>query len=474
MITRIEIDGFKTFQEFALDLSPLQVIVGPNGVGKSNLFDGLQLLSKLAREDLRSAFSQMRGDARELFTIQPDGTPVKRMKLAVEMLVNRTVSDDWGATEELRYPRMRYELSIVRQPDQIGLDRLYVTHESLAPIPRQKDRWTQWLGLATGSGWIPKMTGGRTPFISTENEQGKSTLTLHQDNRPGRRHLVAEQAERTVLSGVQNTEFPHAFAVAEEMRAWRFLQINPEVLRLPSPMIGSTTMNSDGKFLAVVLARLQAADRSILNEISLDLANLVSGIAHIEVEADRTRDQFVIWATMSDGRRFSSRVLSDGTLRMLALITLKNDPDYEGVLCFEEPENGVHPYRLSKIGQLLKDLSTDFAQEGEHELPLRQVLCNTHSPVFINDPSILPYVLFAHTASRVDPKSRTSQQVTRITPVQTDPLQPVLFPISPEERAYTLSEVRDYLESGNPEEALQSIGLPYRQNGDAVTESALA
>ena len=36
--------------------------------------------------------------------------------------------------------------------------------------------------------------------------------------------------------------------------------------------------------------------------------------------------------------RFSSRVLSDGTLRMLALATLKNDPEHQGVLCFEEPE----------------------------------------------------------------------------------------------------------------------------------------
>jgi len=39
MITRIEIDGFKTFRNFSLELAPLQVIVGLNGAGKSNLFD---------------------------------------------------------------------------------------------------------------------------------------------------------------------------------------------------------------------------------------------------------------------------------------------------------------------------------------------------------------------------------------------------------------------------------------------------
>ena len=52
MITRIEIDGFKSFQDFKVDLSPFQVIVRANGVGKSNLFDALHVLSHLADTDL--------------------------------------------------------------------------------------------------------------------------------------------------------------------------------------------------------------------------------------------------------------------------------------------------------------------------------------------------------------------------------------------------------------------------------------
>jgi len=47
LITQIEIDGFKTFKDFKVELAPFQVIVGPNGSGKSNLFDALQLLSHL-------------------------------------------------------------------------------------------------------------------------------------------------------------------------------------------------------------------------------------------------------------------------------------------------------------------------------------------------------------------------------------------------------------------------------------------
>ena len=138
MITRVEIDGFKTFRNFTLDLAPLQVIVGPNGAGKSNLFDALQLLAQLAGEvDLRTAFQQLRGEAGELFTIKADGQRADRLCLAVEMLVAPTVQDSWGAQAALRYTRLRYELAISRRTDEQGLERLYVEHEALAPIPRR-------------------------------------------------------------------------------------------------------------------------------------------------------------------------------------------------------------------------------------------------------------------------------------------------------------------------------------------------
>src|SRR5881275_2865420 len=61
MITKIELDGFKTFKDFKVELAPFQVIVGPNGAGKSNLFDALQLLSRLADADLAHVSDDMRG-----------------------------------------------------------------------------------------------------------------------------------------------------------------------------------------------------------------------------------------------------------------------------------------------------------------------------------------------------------------------------------------------------------------------------
>ena len=124
----------------------------------------------------------------------------------------------------------------------------------------------------------------------------------------------------------------------------------------------------------------------------------------------------------------TARVLSDGTLRMLALATLKNDPQHRGVLCFEEPENGVHPSRLKNIAHLLQELATDFQDESQIDLPLRQLLVNTHSPTFISQTNISKVLLFADIATRVEPQNRAipPQRVTRIVQV-TKPYEQLNF-----------------------------------------------
>ncbi len=459
MITRLEIDGFKTFHHFDLSLAPFQVIVGMNGVGKSNVFDALRLLARLADTDLRTAFQDLRGEAGELFTILADGTPKDTIKIAVDLFVDRHVKDSWGAEAELKYTRLRYELAIQRRADAQGLARLYVTNESLKPIPRQDDHWIkQYLGKESGI-WLPRLSGGRSsPFISTVYDQENNTIALHQDSRSGLQKSVAEQVERTMLSGVLNTEFPHAFAVREEMRSWNFLQLNPEILRQHSSMVAPSFLSPDGSNLPSTLARIESEEPHALTDISRDLANLVPGILAIEIEKDQARDRYLIRAQMQDGQSFSSRVLSDGTLRLLALVTLKHDPNHRGVLCFEEPENGVHPFRLEQMANMLQSLTTDFSDPEEQPLPLRQLLVNTHSPVFASQSEVRHNLLFAQMVPRVIPGQKNeSIRVTRIEPVLPPGKQLQWETTSQQERQYTLEQVLDYLRSADVYEAIADM-----------------
>lgn len=457
MITQIEINGFKTFQDFNLELGPFQVIVGVNGTGKSNLFDALRLLSRLANDDLRTAFQDLRGEAGELFRLLPDGQPTNRIQMAVELFIDRHIKDSWGAVSELKFTRLRYEVHIERRPDERGLERLYVTLERLTPLARGDDAWLRrYLGKEKRV-WLPELRGGRSsPFISTTEKDGLATISLHQDGHGGGKSSVAERVERTILSGVTNNEFPHVFAVREEMRSWRFLQLNPEVLRQPGAMLAPTIVAPDGSNLPSALARMQREDSLLLNDVSRDLANLVPGITGVEIEEDPARDRYLIRARTDDGNTFSSRVLSDGTLRMLALVALKNDPQHQGVLCFEEPENGVHPFRLGQMAQLLRDLTTDLSDPEQHHLPLRQLLVNTHSPVFAGQPEVSDCLLFAQMVQRVHPgKNGQAARITQITPVDTHP-QPRLD-LSNEEKQYTLNQVIRYLESASVHEAIAAL-----------------
>lgn len=88
MLTRIKIDGFKTFEKFSLDLVPLTAVVGPNASGKSNLFDAIRFLSLLSQYDIRTAMQDLRGLPEELFRLTTKGSS-KRITFAIKVLLER-------------------------------------------------------------------------------------------------------------------------------------------------------------------------------------------------------------------------------------------------------------------------------------------------------------------------------------------------------------------------------------------------
>jgi len=75
--------------------------------------------------------------------------------------------------------------------------------------------------------------------------------------------------------------------------------------------------------------------------------------------------------------------LSDGTLRFLVLAALAIDPEAKGVICVEEPENGIHPERIPAMVHLLREIAVNPDYPIDTDNPLRQVIVNTHSPAVI-------------------------------------------------------------------------------------------
>jgi predicted ATPase len=460
MITRIELDGFKTFKDFEVELGPFEVIVGANGSGKSNLFDALRLLSALVRFPLDRAMQGTRGETDQLFTILPNKKLVDTMRLAVELLVEPRVTDNLGEEVELKCTRLRYELKLhhVKINKESDIERIRIEEETLKPILPENDSWSRKHGLSVEKGWLPKVPNGYTlpsAFIYTDQANGKKMLHLSRDGESGDHSSVAEKAETTMLSTVTtNGEFPHALAVRQEMRDWRFLQLNVEELRA-SRFVRSRLFNStESMDLVSTLSRL---DPHILKDVSRDLVNLVPGMLKVEViKRERLSNEREILVTTEDGRTFSWQMLSDGTLRLLALATLRNDPKHRGLLAFEEPENGVHPAALGELAQLLRTLATDFSQSYKEGQPLQQLIVNTHSPWFISQPQIREVsegILFAYIVTHIE-QGQPSLRVTRITPVKNrQELKNKTNNNGSQQYFYTLTQVKKYLNTDNIIEA---------------------
>lgn len=466
MITYIKIHGFKSFHNFEMVFTPLTVVAGVNASGKSNLFDALQLLARLAEVDLKTAFSEQRGHPSELFTQYDEDDYATEMEFIVEMLVNRKVKDNWGGEVDLKYTRLRYQLKIKRESNISGFENLYIVDERLENLKHNEDNWVKnYIPKTVLETWRPKVTGRRAiPYINTEDKSGSATIVVPQDGQQGNKKVFpAKNASQTVLSSINTIDFKHILAAKQEMLSWKFMQLNPEDLREPTrqDMGIRDTITASGKNLAAALFRIKQDDEYTLTAISRDLNNLLPNLTEVNVYDDKANRQFIIKVKGDDGREFSSRVLSEGTLRLLTLCVLQYDRQHTGLLCFEEPENGIHPFRIEAMARLLKELTVDFK---DTEMPLRQVIVNTHSPVLVSqlinwqdDKNVSIWLSQLTTIISTIEGKRIKMKSSNFHPVIKENKKQLTLFFSENEVKLTLSEVVEYLKTADAESAIKNI-----------------
>ena len=182
----------------------------------------------------------------------------------------------------------------------------------------------------------------------------------------------------------------------------------------------------------------------------------------MNVYDDKANREFIIKVREEDGKEFSSRVLSEGTLRLLTLCILEYDDKHTGLLCFEEPENGIHTFRVKAMAQLLKDLSADYS---DTDAPLRQVIVNTHSPVLVKEllqwrdnKSVSVWFSRLHSLISDTNGQRIKTRITKMSPVlKVDEEQLSFFPVPEPERKLTLAEVIRYLQTADTESTIKAF-----------------
>ncbi len=402
MLTRLEVNGFKNLLDFELDLGPFNCIAGPNGVGKSNIFDVIRFLSLLADHSLMEAALSVRGsdpetsNLRELFWT--DGTNhLDRFTIAAEMLVDADVEDDFKRAASATSTYLRYEVSIgYEPPEQRGkLGRLVLLSEALDYVTEGEA--VRRLLFPHGAGEfrsrvVRNRRRTKSGFISTDQTpDGQTEILVAQDGGSSGQPqgAPAGTAPKTIVATTNTSTTPTILATRREMQKWRVLALEPSAMRKADRFHSAPSISAAGEHLPATLYRLATTAEDgdhdperVFARIAGRLAELVP-VRGIKINVDEVRLLLTLEAIEKGGVSLPARSLSDGTLRFLALCILAEDPDYQGVVCMEEPENGIHPEKMEAMVSLLRDLAVDPMRAPGPENPMRQVILATHSPWFV-------------------------------------------------------------------------------------------
>lgn len=401
MLTRLKVSGFKNLVDVDIRFGPFTCVAGGNGVGKSNLFDAIHFLSLLADRPLIEAALGVRGGrtagVESLFHRAGEHRG-ETMTFEAEMIVPRRGRDDLGQEADASITFLRYSLSLAYRAEAgLGpLGSLEILREELRHIPKGQAHKHLLFDHSAGRWRRSAVVGERRAphFISTEGQGADRIVKLHQDGGSHGRPLryAAAQLPRTVLSGANAAESPTALLARREMQSWRLLQLEPSSLRKPDEFTAAHKLGTDGSHLPATLYRLARGDRDpqaettgehVYQRVAQRLTELLGDVGELRVDRDERRELLTLKITSRDGTVHPAPALSDSSLRFLALAVLEVDPESRGLLCLEEPENGIHPERIPALLDLLRDIATDPKVPIGPENPLQQVIINSHSQAVV-------------------------------------------------------------------------------------------
>ncbi len=325
-ITRLHIEGFRSLKKLSWSPSNLNIIIGPNGTGKSNLLRCLELISISAQGKLGKTIQSLGG----MDPIVWDGE-ARSIKFAIEVKPDHVIDPEC------------YEFELVR----LGASSTYrVDNERLINSVKQRKKTE------------------KSPFKFLE--------------RIGSHAIIFDDSERTFVTPgeyVSDEESLLSISAGPSFAIYRDLDTRPEAtIRQSTIARFEKRVDPDGQNLVSVLHTLYTGDRDFKNDINAamqaafgdDFEELIFPPA-----ADQRIQLRIRWKSLK--REQSAAELSDGTLRFLFLLTVLASPSLAPVIAIDEPETGLHPAMLPLIAE--------FAVEASKRA---QIIFTTHSPQFLD------------------------------------------------------------------------------------------
>ena len=345
-----------------LPLSPLTVVIGQNGVGKSSLFDAFGFLADCLRNGVEEACDMRgRGGFARIRSKGQDG-PIEFEVYYKEDGNNRPIT---------------YELSI----DLDSHGRPYAAKERL----RQRRK-----GQSSGRPFsFLLLIGGKGVVWKGEFEGRQLDESQSKDNVEQLIESVgAESAETEIVQledprrlGIATLgslkQHPRIAAFRRFIEGWYLSYFTPDAAR-SLPLAGPQKhLNSHGDNLGNVVQFMQREHKKEFQRILDRIAAKIPGIQKIDTKESDDGRLMLRFNDRSFKDPFYAQQMSDGTLKVFAYLLLLEDPEPPPFLCIEEPENGLYH-------KLLEVLAREFREHANRTKGGSQVFITTHQPYFVD------------------------------------------------------------------------------------------
>ena len=347
-IVQLDIAGFRSLKNVSWRPGNLNVIIGPNGSGKTNLLRMLELISASARGKLSDHITLIGGMNQLIW----DGFPM-------ELSYTLTFKGGWAEEQILNYKVIVVDLTMGAMDYSIIDENLSENDGGQLKIEVEKDKEAL---ISTLKGRVHDGTGKNTvdvtvPFPNTE------TVFSSIDTLSKIVPWLGLSSLRYDRKQIED------WVIYQDLRT----DINAPIRQAPVARLDQKVL-PDGQNLISVLHTLYSSDRNFKQQVnSAMLAAFGNDFDELifPPAADQRIQLRVRWKTLK--REQSAADLSDGTLRFLFLVTVLANPNPPSLIAIDEPETGLHPSMLP----IIAELAVAAAERT-------QVVFTTHSDQFLD------------------------------------------------------------------------------------------
>ncbi len=372
VITRLEALNFRCLRYVSCEMGRLQVLVGANGSGKTTFLDALAFISDLLGDGFEKAIASRTSNPLDLLWGRTPGS----FELAIEAEIPPKVRP---ARNGDQYHFVRYELKIVVE-SPTSEPQIEEETALLLPAATKPVREDVQLGLfprrLTPPSTLFRRASGRAKTVFSKTPGGNDNYYSETGRSAGRGWFPSIRLgpkRSAFLNLLEDPErFPATGWLREHLRAGvQRVILNSLAIRRPSPPGIGIRFRPDGSNLPWVVKSLKESYPSRFQNWVEHVRTAIGDLEDIRVVVREEDRHAYLVARYQGGLEVPSWMISDGTLRLLALTILAYLPGTEDLFLIEEPENGIHPTAMQTIYQSLGSV-----YDG-------QVLIATHSPVVL-------------------------------------------------------------------------------------------